>query len=547
MLAVVVQPSRRSLSATAARHYNHRYRILSPQLKFSVNIVILHCHFERGGVSQVVENHVRALKNIGDIQRIFLASGDRIGGLSAETLAAVTTVTVNDFDYDSQMYSAEALANRAASIAENLSKALLSQGVDRESTVLHWHNHSLGKNSAAPAVIRLLAQTGWRLLLQIHDFAEDNRPGNYQHLISASGAKDKTDIDRYLYPVASQIHYATLTRADQSAVLQIGIPTARAHWLPNSVAAPSEDRSSQAESLLKIRSALGLPSDARWYLYPVRGIRRKNVGEFLLLSRWTDPSCYSGLTLRPATPIEERSYDRWRKLAEDVAPRAIFDAAREGIPFADNVAAADAILSTSVAEGFGMTFLEPWLSGREVIARRLQTVTDDFEESGIRIDKLYDQIPVPGDKQWLLECQTQYSEALNAAWEKIPTEFRPQESKIDGHLTEIDFALLTTDRQTEVLRRISQDPGFEAELQDRSSSLIMNLRSGPDRHRIKHNESIVRDRYSTEHAAITLRQIYQMIAAAPIDNRIDAPAGAGSGVDTINDVRPFYPCRTELI
>lgn len=196
--------------------------------KFVVNIVILHCHFERGGVCQVVENHVDALKNAAEVQRILLVSGGRTRGLSRETLSAVTMLQVADFDYDALGAVPDTvpgtLANRAERITASLTQALLNQGLNRESTILHWHNHGLGKNSAAPAVIRSLAEAGWRLLLQIHDFAEDNRPQNYRQLISTCGAKCKADIDSYLYPVASHIHYATLTRADQSAVLRIGVP-----------------------------------------------------------------------------------------------------------------------------------------------------------------------------------------------------------------------------------------------------------------------------------------------------------------------------------
>lgn len=519
-----------------------------PYESFLVNIVILHCHFERGGVSQVVENHVRALKNTRDIQQIFLASGGRTGGLSTETLAAVTTLSIDDFDYDMHVARAETIANRAASIKESLTRALYDQGLDRESTILHWHNHSLGKNSAAPAVIGFLAQAGWRLLLQIHDFAEDNRPGNYRQLISACSATDKADVDRYLYPLAAQIHYATLTQADQSALRQIGIPPERANWLPNSVAAPSKIRRSKKESLVKIRREMKLPDDARWTLYPVRGIRRKNVGEFLLLSRWTKPDCYSGITLRPATPIEERSYDRWCEIAINVAPRALFDAAsHDSIQLADNLAAADRVLSTSVAEGFGMTYLEPWLSGREVIARRLHSVTDDFKESGIQLTKLYDQISIPGSASWIEESRCQYQSAFQTAWNEIPNKFRPSIFQASVESSSIDFAMLTPERQIETLSRMSRDAGFDNECQQLSASLVRDLISDADDQIIQQNASIVRDRYSIEQAGQSLKTVYGRLMESPIDLEIQAPLNAGVGLDTINAVRRFYPCRTEVL
>ena len=65
-----------------------------------LKIVILHCHYERGGVTQVVENHVRSLLECSHVDQIVLASGDRASGLSAHTLAAVEKLSIAGFDYD---------------------------------------------------------------------------------------------------------------------------------------------------------------------------------------------------------------------------------------------------------------------------------------------------------------------------------------------------------------------------------------------------------------------------------------------------------------
>ena len=63
-------------------------------------VVILHCHYERGGVTQVVENHVRALLQTQQFERIVLASGQRISGLSEEILKNIEWVGLEGFDYD---------------------------------------------------------------------------------------------------------------------------------------------------------------------------------------------------------------------------------------------------------------------------------------------------------------------------------------------------------------------------------------------------------------------------------------------------------------
>ena len=292
-------------------------------------VVILHCHYERGGVTQVVENHVRALRDTGRFERIILASGNRCSGLSLETLNAVETIRIDAFDYDNGVFAADDLAERSGQMLHALRTQFAQLEVDVGNTVLHWHNHSLGKNTAAPAVIRSLAGEGWRLLLQIHDFAEDYRPENYGRLISAVGATCKRDVDNYLYHQAETVHYATLTQADSNVLCRLGVADECVHCLPNSVAVPHGSELPKEEARAGVVRALSLPPDARWSLYPVRGIRRKNVGELLLLARWVGENRFIGLTLTPATTQEQRSYQRWKKLAGEISGQDGFRCGRK--------------------------------------------------------------------------------------------------------------------------------------------------------------------------------------------------------------------------
>ena len=514
-----------------------------------MNIVILHCHFERGGVTQVVENHVRWLRDCDEVDRIVLVSGERVGGLSESISDSSQHLVVPDFDYDAQPYTVDALRDRRSALVQDLTRQLASMGLSEENCVLHWHNHGLGKNTAAPAAIHELAVAGWRVLLQIHDFAEDNRPTNYRGLVTASGAADKSAMDRYLYPVAAQIHYATLTRADAAVLNQLGVPETQTHCLPNSVVLFDNQNLEHEASLANVRRSLGLPDDSRWCIYPVRGIRRKNVGEFLLLSRWLSDTQYAGLTLTPSTPVERRSYERWKQLAPQVSPRAVFDAGEHpDVSFIQNMSATDFILSTSVAEGFGMAFLEPWLMERNVIARRLPTVTDDFQQGGVELPNLYDSIPIVGDHDWISACRAERDAKREMAWAGLPTPFRPRLDSVGGDTAnQIDFATLTPARQIEVLRRVAQDAGFESAIQSESAALVEWLTTPADKQLVQRNAEVVKSKYSAQETGRKLVAIYQTLASAQCDTTIEPPARAGSGIDLIANERPFYPCRTEVI
>tara|TARA_R110002049_G_scaffold72490_3_gene187271 strand:+ start:36349 stop:37911 length:1563 start_codon:yes stop_codon:yes gene_type:complete len=511
-----------------------------------LQVVILHCHFERGGVTQVVENHVQAIRRSG-VTDIVLVSGDRVSGLSASTRNSVKHLVIDGFDYDRDEAAAGEIDRRAAEITKVLVDRLGHLGIDRGDAVLHWHNHSLGKNTAAPAVIGQLATAGWKLLLQVHDFAEDNRPENYARLIRATTAKDKRQLEGYLYPVAPQIHYATLTRADARVLTSIGVPADQVSVLPNSVMLPDVATPTRDEALARVRPAMNLPSNARWCLYPVRGIRRKNVGEFVLLCRWLGENRFGGLTLCPATAVEKRSYLRWKEFAKECSPQAVFDAAHHpDVSFTDNLAASDYIVSTSVAEGFGMAYLEPWLAGRRVIARRLSTVMDDFVADGLRFPDVYDTIPIPGDRDWLTTCRIESRAAEQASWSELPELFRPAFVSDESDDDVIDFAKLIPRRQQEVLQRIHRDAGYESEIKQRSATLVKALQAEMgDESTIVHNADVIREYYSVQRQAEQLANVYAGIVDARIGSQVTAPECAGQAIDFISRVRSFFPCRTE--
>jgi len=529
-----------------------------------VIVVILHCHFERGGVTQVVENNVRALRDTGRFERIILASGNRCDGLSSETRNAVECIKVDAFDYDTRVFTADDLVVRREQMMHALRTQFAQLGVGVENTVLHWHNHSLGKNTAVPAVIRSLADEGWRLLLQIHDFAEDHRPENYGRLISAIGANCKRDVDCFLYPQAETIHYATLTRADAEVLCRLGVSSDSVHCLPNGVTVPHGSSLPREEARAGLLRAFSLPADVRWSLYPVRGIRRKNVGELLMLARWAGENRFFGLTLMPATPQEKRSYHRWKKVAAEVSKQTVFDAGENpSISFLQNMLAADYVISTSVAEGFGMAFLEPWLMGRGVIARRLNTVADDFEKCGMNLGSFYEAVLIPGDKSWIDECRTETKSAEAQAWSNLPKAFQPHIHPFkDEPSGAIDFAKLIPRRQIEVLQRMSRDAGFENEAKQLSATLVSQLNQDFSVSVLKSNARVVQEHYSAEQAGQRLLNLYEGMINGhgvwnPAAQRGSAQQDFGSpedavtmpecGIDLISAFRPYHPCRTEKL
>ena len=318
---------------------------------------------------------------------------------------------------------------------------------------------------------------------------------------------------------------------------------------------------SKEDARERVLKVLQLPGEARWTLYPVRGIRRKNIGELLLLARWGGDNRYMGLTLKPTTPMEQRSYDRWKQVAAEVSNRTIFDAGESSdLTLLQNISAADYVVSTSVAEGFGMAFLEPWLLGKGVIARRLSTVADDFENCGVDLRSFYDSIPIPGDKSWINECQRETLDAQMQAWRHLPEAFHPAICmSLSESVETLDFAKLTPRRQIQVLQRMENDRGFELAAKEFSKTLVTRLNQDFENALLVSNSESVTENYGSTRIGEALIQLYQQLGKTQFlgkqsDNCIsEGVLDSGNvlesqrGIDLVNTYRPFFPCRTEVL
>jgi hypothetical protein len=53
------------------------------------------------------------------------------------------------------------------------------------------------------------------------------------------------------------------------------------------------------------------------------------------------------------------------------------------------------LITTSITEGFGFSFLEPWTAEKFLWGRRLPEICQDFEKNGVRLDHLYSRLNVP--------------------------------------------------------------------------------------------------------------------------------------------------------
>ncbi|MEM9354081.1 MAG: hypothetical protein AAGA92_13810 [Planctomycetota bacterium] len=507
-----------------------------------MNLVVIHHHLRRGGVTRVIENHLRAL-GAGDrpFERAVVLYGGGESDLPLDAGIGAELVAVEGLGY----------AELGAPADERLAKTLLAtlgeHGCPPDKTLVHWHNHSLGKNASATLAAGELARSGYRSLLQIHDFAEDFRPENYTGLRQSLSAPNAEALAERLYPQSPGIHYAVLNGRDRGTLAAAGVAPERLHLLPNPVAAPPSVTDA-AEAKRAVEQALGIATGTPLMVYPVRGIRRKNLGELLLWSVLIEDACFLQ-TLAPANPVELPSFQGWRELAEHIGAPCRLGLPRDcGLGFGEVLAAADAVLTTSVAEGFGMVFLEAWLAGRMLLGRDLPEITADFRDEGLDLAACYTAQNVPTawvDQQRFVEEVGRLYSGVLAGYgidSALSTEI---EDQLSARLAaqSIDFAALPSSLQRSVIEQAHGDAAARAEL------LLLNPQcrrpDADDTSVVAENAAVVARSFSIEASAARLVAAYRSVMNSPAHTRLEPLRKPGAVLDGFLSLDRFHPLRVE--
>jgi len=452
-----------------------------------MRVATVHYHLKPGGVTRVVENAFASLEGRG-IEIVALSGEEYTGS------ALIRTAVVPGLGYTQPNEKPD-----PGALWFSLKKAA-REALGGEPDLWHIHNHSLGKNTAMAQVVgKLAAETP--VLLQVHDFAEDGRPANYAAL---AGQAPNIDL---LYPQAPQVHYGLLNSRDLSFLDDCGFPSSSLHLLPNPVALPS---------LPEERATISGFEGRRLALYPTRAIRRKNLGEILLWSLLVvEEDLWFATTLTPANPTARPVYDRWVNFAEALDLRVRFALGETvDLSFPELMSAADAIITTSVAEGFGLAFLEPFLFGQPLVGRNLPDITSDFTNTGVNLDTLYARLMAPLDWVGESEVRAALEQSLKEYYEAYERELPA--SAVDeafSAMTEggkVDFGRLSEPLQEKVILHLKAYPESRQEVAPDGLSLATANDC------VARNRELIAQNFSLERYGENLAAIYGKVAASPI-------------------------------
>ena len=320
-----------------------------------MRVAIVHYHLHPGGVTRVIEAASLSLNAAG-----------------------ICHVVLTEANVEGLGYLTTANGPTAEKLLENLRTAAI-EASGGFPDIWHFHNHSLGKNRLLPAVIALLASAGERIVLQIHDLAEHGRPANFRRIADL----------REIYPFAPRICYAFINSRDLKIFTDAGLPLENVILLPNPIPVPSTFPDLATNPLL---------------FAPIRGIRRKNLGEMVLLSAMAPAGTYFAVSRAPLNPEALAVHDTWQKFARKHQLPIEFDvvgryspAAGAAADFESWLAHSSHFITTSVSEGFGLPLLEAAAYGKPLLGRNLSHITAEHARHGIRAGDLYDRILIPLD------------------------------------------------------------------------------------------------------------------------------------------------------
>jgi glycosyltransferase involved in cell wall biosynthesis len=430
-----------------------------------MRVALVHYHLQSGGVTRIICHLQKALDQ-RQIKTVALTGRQPAlqGGGDYRVIPGL-------------QYEADRPAISAAELAAQM-RTEAAAALGGPPDLWHVHNHSLGKSLVLPVALELLARQGERLLMQIHDFAEDGRPANYRAMLARMAGGRREVLFRLLYPRAAHLHYVVLNSRDFRYLREAGLDFSHIHLLMNPV-----DLGPLAEEVPAAAATAPL------WLYPTRAIRRKNLGEFLLWAALAPEGTEFAVTSGPENPAEQGRYRRWQQVAEELGLPVRFEMVGPGgYSFIDLLRMADVAVTTSVAEGFGMAFLEPWLLGTPVCGRQLHEITSGFDEEGICLPWSYDRLDVPLDWLGRDRVEAAAAEGLQrnlAAYGRKPTRDDP-DRLLAAWICEdrVDFGRLDETLQEVVLRRLVGSRGQAAFLRPGElpaadflcSSLIENRR-----------------------------------------------------------------------
>ena len=428
-----------------------------------MRIFIFHYHLNPGGVTRIIQSQVKSLKIVMPDTPVSVVCGfspdSNFFGDDAELIVNKKLNYLSNDDLSKEHLEAE-YQKIYSFFVETFSKQ----------DILHLHNINLGKNPLVTLAAYKLALQGYKIVNHAHDFAED-RPENwgfYKLILHDVFGYDVLDV---LYPSLKNYTVCAINLSDLNRLNEYNFNCEAKYLVPNPVDLTAVDTGNSSLSRKKIIGQLGIGEDKKIITYPVRVIKRKNIGELILLAVLFRDKANFLVTLPPKNPVEVERYKAWKSFCKENNIKIYFEVG-DKLNFEDIILGSDFCITTSYKEGFGMVYMEPWLMGTPVIGREIPFIIEELKESNIKFPNLYEEFMV----------------------------------NYEGEIK--DFKDFDVALQKKIIKEALDSPQYCSELLEMNPEIKEILTEIPD-NIINHNKKIISETYSLEKFGERIYGVYQ--------------------------------------
>ena len=428
-----------------------------------MKLVIVHYHLRPGGIRRIIELATPHLMRAAPrpITRIILAIGQRADRQWHDDFAqALQGVPVEVIVQPSFNYLSEQRGSPQR-IQARIRRALeiLLADANAENCLVWAHNLGVGRNLLLSRELATDCARGKiSLVAHHHDWWFDNRWSRWPEM-RRFGFRTLSASARAVFPEPGKVFHAAINHADATILSRhVG---QRAFWLPNLTKPAPQPTINKVRNVRRWLANKLAHRETPVWLLPCRTLRRKNLAEALLLTRWLRPQAWLVVT-GTVSSADEVAYARalekaalqhhWR-----LRLGVLRDRESRKPSVTELLAASEAVLLTSIQEGFGLPFLEAAASARPLIARRLPNIMPDLHRFGFRLPQTYDEIHVPPNLfDWSAE-RTRQAKLFREWLATMPALVRrhvPRPIVLAAEWTSsVPFSRLTLTAQLEVLAR----------------------------------------------------------------------------------------------
>jgi glycosyltransferase involved in cell wall biosynthesis len=377
-------------------------------------LVVVHYHLRPGGIRRVIEHALPWLvrEAPGPVDRVVLATGEADDSDWNDRLRETLKPVRLDLEVDPAWGYLSEQKRRVDGIRKRVRAGvarLLSEG-DAGGIIVWAHNLGIARNLVlAEELLEACSTRGIPVLSHHHDWWFENRWQRWPD-VQRAGIRSLACVAQVTFRGGGKICHAAINSLD-AGILRRHLGK-DAGWLPNLSGPLREPEENQLQSTRRwVDEQLGERGAPVWIL-PCRLLRRKNVAEALLLTRWLRPEAWLVVT-GSASSREEEHYARrltesahsghWRLrigLLQGEAP------GRPDVP--ELLGISEAVLLTSIQEGFGLPYLEAAAAGRPLLARSLPNIAPDLRRFGFEFPHGYEEIFIhPALFDWKSEVKRQ--------------------------------------------------------------------------------------------------------------------------------------------